>query len=103
MQEDLPHFIGHNYDLIILMWLGASAKAGSNYLSAKKRRVSYRIADYIVTLVIGAFTAALFGMISYGAGQSEIAVGISVGLGSWLGVEGLNTIASKVINRNDSG
>lgn len=97
MPDQINHFIGPNADILILIWLGASARAGTNYLSSKKRRLSYRIADYVITLVIGAFTAIIFGMLSYSAGQSEIAVGISIGLGSWLGIEGLNTIAKTIL------
>jgi len=97
MPDQLKHFIGHNADIIILIWLGASARAGTNYLSAKKRRLSYRIADYVVTLIIGAFTAIIFGLLSYSAGQSEVTIGISIGLGSWLGIEGLNTIARTIL------
>jgi len=93
-ERHLQHLIGHNADLILLILFGSAARVAAYVKIARQTHKYYRLADYIVTLVICCFTGVIFGLVALAAGQPEISIMISSAIGSWLGIEGLNRIAT---------
>ena len=63
-------------------------------LARENKDSDFKTADFIILLPISAFAGLIFGLMSSLFFTSEVAVWLSSGIGSFLGIAGLNRIST---------
>ncbi|RKZ92896.1 MAG: hypothetical protein DRQ40_08205 [Gammaproteobacteria bacterium] len=95
MQEHIAHFVGHKADFIVMMVFGAVAHTAWQIKKAKLNKAVFTLIDGIISMIIAMFSGILFGLSAAASGQGELTVMVSVSVGSWLGITGLNYFANR--------
>lgn len=95
MPENFNHVFGHRLDYLIMIVFGSVAHTAWQIQKSRLNKTLFTFVDGVISLIIAMFSGTMFGMVTLAAGQGELAVIISVSIGSWLGITGLNFLASR--------
>jgi len=80
-----------------LIIFGATAHALAQLSTARKRELKFDWLDFLIALVISAFSGTIFGIMAALWWENSLAIHAVAGVGAFLGLKGLNTLSEALI------
>ncbi len=76
-----------------IICLGAVVHATNQFRVARKKKEEFTKADFFILLPISVFSGLIFGLMIYYFTDNHVLIILSSGVGSFLGIAGLNRVA----------
>ena len=95
--RELVDFVDHYVLVIALVVFGATANALAQLSHARKVEGQFDKIDFIIALVISAFSGTIFGIMASHMWDDSLTVNGVAGIGAFLGLKGLNKLSEIII------
>ena len=96
---EITKSITENVIAILIVIFGAIVHASVQLKTARERKdSSFTTLDFFILIPISAFAGLIFGLVASLFFDSEIAVLLSSGVGSFLGIAGLNKMSNTILD-----
>ncbi len=95
--KELLEFVDHYVLVIALIVFGATANALAQLSHSRLVKETFDKVDFIIALVISAFSGTIFGIVASVMWDDTLAVHGVAGVGAFLGLKGLNKLSEILI------
>ena len=95
--KELVEFVDHYVLVMALVVFGATANALAQLSQSRKVADTFDKVDFIIALVISAFSGTIFGIVASVVWDDALAVHGVAGVGAFLGLKGLNKLCETLI------